>query len=92
VHRYAADIPAPDFNLTGMQTGAERQADLLCGCSERQSAANGATRSVESRQNAVPCRLDQNPAMLLDNLLRQLIMTIQQATPCLIADIGDTAC
>ena len=29
MHRYTADIPAPDFNLSGMQTSAERQADLL---------------------------------------------------------------
>ena len=29
VNRYTADISISDFNLTGMQTGAEWQADLL---------------------------------------------------------------
>ena len=29
VHRYASNIPAPDFDLAGMQTRTQRQADLL---------------------------------------------------------------
>ena len=49
----AADVPASDFDFAGMKASAQRQSDLLRGGSERQGTADGAARSIESRQNAV---------------------------------------
>ncbi len=50
---YAPDVPPSDLDFAGMKTRAQRQSNLLRGRSERQSAADGTARSVESRQNAV---------------------------------------
>src|SRR5450432_1359970 len=62
MHGDPSNIPTSHFDLTGMETRAQWQTDLLRGSSERQSTANAAARSIESRQNAVPCRLDENSA------------------------------
>jgi hypothetical protein len=53
VHRYSANIPASDFNLASMETGARLQADLFRRRSKSQRAANRAARSIERRQNPV---------------------------------------
>ena len=81
VHRNSADIPAPDFNFAGMETGARRQANLFGRRAKRQRAANCAARSIKRRQNPIAGRLDQNTAMLCDSLNRQLIVTVQQSSP-----------
>ncbi len=82
---YAPDVPASDLDFAGVKTRAQRQSNLLRGRSERQSTADGAARSVESRQNAVSGRLDQGTAMPLYQLKRQLIVTIKQSPPCMVA-------
>ena len=89
---YATDVPAPDFDFAGMEARAQRQSDLLCGGPKRQSTADSPARSIERRQNAVPGRLDQSTAMPLDQLECQLIVTIQQAAPCLIALRSSAPC
>ena len=91
MHGDAADIPTPDFDFACVKTRANGQADLPCGRSERESASDGAGRSVESGQNAVAGGLDQSPAMLLDHLQRQLIVTIQQSDAMSVAHLGGTA-
>jgi hypothetical protein len=40
VHGDAADIPASQFDLAGVQTGAQRQADLLAMVFKRQRASH----------------------------------------------------
>ena len=79
VNRNAADVPASDLDFAGVETRTQWQPDLQGGRAERQSASNGATGSIERRQNAVASILDQNSAMFLDHLLRQLIMAVQQS-------------
>ena len=49
MHGDAADIPTPDFDFAGVKTRANGQADLPCGRSERESAANRAARPIERR-------------------------------------------
>ena len=85
MHGDAADVPIPDFDFAGVKTRANRQADLFCGRSESESTTDGAGRSVESGKNAVTGGLDQSPAMLLDHLQRQLIVTIEQFAPDAVA-------
>src|SRR5208337_2330465 len=53
VHGDAADVPAPEFDFAGMETGAQGQADLLGGRPERQRASDRAPRPIEGRENAV---------------------------------------
>src|SRR6478752_1457356 len=89
---YAPDVMAPDLDFAGMKARAQRQSDLLRGRPERQGTAYGAARSIESRQNAVAGRLDQSPAMPLKQLNCQLIVTIQQSPPCLIAFRSSAPC
>ena len=85
VHRYSPDIPASDFNFAGMETGARRQANLFRRRAKRQGAANCAALSIKRRQNPVAGRLDKSTAMLCDRLNGQLIVTVQQSSPRLIA-------
>src|SRR5258707_10192943 len=87
----AADVAAPDLDFTGVEAGAERQADLPGGGAERQRAAHGAAGSIERRQNAVAGVLHQISAMLLDDLLRQLIVTIKRSPPGLVTHRGRAA-
>ena len=58
VNGNAADIPTSQFDLAGMQTGAQRQADLFAHGFKRQRAPHRAAGAVERRENAVPCGLD----------------------------------
>jgi hypothetical protein len=67
---YTPYISASNLNFAGMEARAQRQSNLLGGHSERQGTPDGAARSIESRENAVSGRLDQSPAMPLDQLKR----------------------
>ena len=91
VNGNAADIPTSQFDLAGMQTGAQRQADLFRRRAKSQRAANCAARSIEGRQNPVAGRLDQNTAMLCDGLNCQPVVTVQQSSPGLVAYRGGAA-
>jgi hypothetical protein len=91
VNGNTTNIAPPHLDLSRMETGPKWQTDLLRGRAKGQCASNCAARSVKRGENAIAGSLDQTPTMLLDNLLRQLIMTIQQATPCLIAFLGGIA-
>ena len=91
VHRYSANIPASDFNFASMEAGARLQANLSRRCAKSQRAANCAARSIEPRQKPVAGRLDQNTAMLCDGLNRQLVVTVQQSSPGLVAYRGGAA-
>ena len=61
VNGNAADIPTSQFDLAGMQTGAQGQADLLGGRPERQRASDRASGPVERRENAVAGDLIRDP-------------------------------
>ena len=91
MHGNAADIPASQFDLAGMQTGAQRQADLFARGFERQRAPYRAAGAVECRENAVPCGLDQIAAMPLDRLFRDFVVAVEQSAPLLIAHFGGAA-
>jgi hypothetical protein len=88
VNRYTADVPPSDLNFAGVETCPQRQTDLLRGRAERQRTSHRAAGSIERRQNAVAGILDQNPAMLLDHLLGELIVAIQHPAPALVAHGG----
>src|SRR5271168_3912937 len=61
VHGDAADIPAPDLDFAGMQSGAQRQADLLGGRPERQRAADRASRPIDVARTPSPVDLIRDP-------------------------------
>jgi hypothetical protein len=81
----AANILAPDFDLTGVETRPQRQSDLASRRAERQRATNRPAGSVERRKNAVAGPLHQIAAMLLDDLACKVVMTVEQLAPTLIA-------
>ena len=91
MHRNPADVPASQFDLAGVEAGAQRQANLAGRGLERQRASNGAAGAVERRQNAVAGAFDQIAAMFVDKLLRHLIVALEQSTPLLIAHRGGAA-
>src|SRR6202790_5172587 len=91
VNRYAADITTPDLDFTSVKTCAQRQTDLQGGGAERQGTSHCASGSIECRQNAVAGILDQDSTVLLDHPLRELIVTVQQPAPTLIAHFRGAA-
>jgi hypothetical protein len=58
VNGNAADIPTSQFDLAGMQTSAQWQADLFAHGFKRQRAPHRSPRAVKGRENAVPCGFD----------------------------------
>ena len=58
VNGNTADIPTSQFDLAGMQTGAQRQADLLAHGFKSQRAPHRSAGAVERRENAVPGGFD----------------------------------
>lgn len=91
VHGNPADVAAPDLNLTCVKTRSHRQTQLLRGMTESQRATNRATGTVECRQDAVTCAFYERAAMLLDDVLCQLIMPVQNLSPFQVSHIGSVA-
>lgn len=87
-----ADIATSDFNFACMQTGPERQTDLVRCCAKRQCASYRAPGAIEGRQDAVAGVLDQIAAMFLDSLFSHLIVSVEQAPPRLIPHLGGASC
>jgi hypothetical protein len=87
VHGDPTDISASHLDLAGVQPRAQRETDLLRSGAEGERASHRTARSVEGCENAVACAFHEIPAMLLDGLLRQTIVTIEQFVPALISDL-----
>ena len=87
----ATDIAAPDLDFSSMQTRTQGQANLF-GCGRKcRRTTYGATGSIDGGENAVSSVLDQIAAVPFNRLARQLIVTVQQPTPVMIADFGSAA-
>jgi hypothetical protein len=58
MHGNAAYLPVHDLALAGMQSGADMQPQLPYPVADRLRAPDGARRSVEGREEAVPGGVD----------------------------------
>jgi hypothetical protein len=65
VHRNAFDITVDKVNLTGMQSGSDRQTELTDVFGNRESASDCAGRSVKRREEPVAGALDFGAAKSL---------------------------
>ena len=90
VHGYSANIATSNFDFASMEAGASLQANLSRRRAKSQRAANCAARSIEPRQKTVASRLNEN-TMLCDGLNCQLVVTVQQSSPGLVAYRGGAA-
>src|SRR5829696_7242523 len=81
-----ADVVAADFDLAGVQAGADLEVDVAELLAEADRAGDGPPGAVEGGQEAVAGRLDHPPAPLLDQAAADVVVDLEQVPPA--ADPG----
>ena len=87
MHRDAVHIIVGHLHLTGMQSGANRQAEILHRVADRTRAVDRPRRAVECRQNAVTRRLHDNSARGGDMPLDHAVVGGEGCRPRLVAEL-----
>src|SRR5829696_1979284 len=83
-----ADVVAADFDLAGVQAGADLEVDVAELLAEADRAGDGPPGAVEGGQEAVAGRLDHPPAPLLDQAAADVVVDLEQVPPAAVAELA----
>ena len=79
VDGHPTDVGADHLDLTGVEAGAEPDAEVVDALAELGCAADGAGRAVERGEEAVPGALDRDAAVGADELAGDPVVILEQA-------------
>src|SRR5215813_7133325 len=86
MHRDAGGLGSLAFDLAGVQTGTDLQADLPDRIADSASATDGPRGPVEGREEAVASGVDLGSAIMPQELADSGVMAVEKLPPTVVAD------